>query len=203
MADINDKTANVSLTNNDESKTVTVTTDGSKERLDVNVQEPLEVNAQVTVDLDLSLTNGTLFSVTTDEQTYNITGAYSLFMIKNPVGSGKEVRIVEVIISSRGAANNTFRYFKNATVSANGTALTPINMNFTSATTAVATPFRNPTTSGGTLIYGTTSTDDKHTVSRSFFDDTSMILGEGDIFSIRTSNLKNIPVWVNAQWSEM
>jgi len=38
MADLADRTDNVSLTNDDASKVVTVTTDGAKERLDVNAK---------------------------------------------------------------------------------------------------------------------------------------------------------------------
>ncbi len=54
MADISDKTANVSITNNAETKTVTVTTDGAKERLDVNTEGTVSLVA-VTPKFDYSV----------------------------------------------------------------------------------------------------------------------------------------------------
>jgi hypothetical protein len=65
MADLNDLTTNVNIWNDDKSKSVTVTTDGSKERLDVdaNVSGGVII-AQKNPYFDYSdLTNGVDYSV--------------------------------------------------------------------------------------------------------------------------------------------
>lgn len=82
------------------------------------------------------------------------TGEVDLFLVKNPSASGKNVRVEQVLISSQDAGQRTFRLYRNAVISANGTAL-PINGMKTSQAASVASAFKSPTiTSKGSLIFG-------------------------------------------------
>ncbi len=75
MADLNDLTTNVNIWNDEKTKAVTVTTDGSKERLDVNVNSgggvalqrftPVIDHSSSSVSLNTS-TDTTLLTVTDD-----------------------------------------------------------------------------------------------------------------------------------------
>jgi hypothetical protein len=71
MADLNDLTQNVNLWNDDKSKSVTVTTDGAKERLDVNASIEGSVTISSTIPrwnysaTSVGLTNGVDFDVLT------------------------------------------------------------------------------------------------------------------------------------------
>lgn len=93
------------------------------------------------------------YIVTTNEINTG-TGEVDICIVKNPSGSGKNVRIEQVLISSQDAGQRTFRLYRNAVISANGTAL-PINGMKTSQDASVASAFKSPTiTSKGNLIFG-------------------------------------------------
>lgn len=93
------------------------------------------------------------YIVTTNEINTG-TGEVDICIVKNPSGSGKNVRIEQVLISSQDAGQRTFRLYRNAVISANGTAL-PINGMKTSQDLSIASAFKSPTiTSKGSLIFG-------------------------------------------------
>lgn len=93
------------------------------------------------------------YIVTTNEINTG-TGEVDICIVKNPAGSGKNVRIEQVLISSQDAGQRTFRLYRNAVISANGTALL-INGMKTSQSASVASAFKSPTiTSKGSLIFG-------------------------------------------------
>ncbi|MBI2034263.1 MAG: hypothetical protein HYT11_00850, partial [Candidatus Levybacteria bacterium] len=82
------------------------------------------------------------------------TGEVDIFLVENPSGSGKNIRVEQVLISSKDTGRRTFRLYRNAVVSASGTSLV-INGMKTSQGASVASAFKSPTiTSKGSLIFG-------------------------------------------------
>lgn len=102
-----------------------------------------------------SLTNGQIFYASLSS--YNLASAGSnnpIFLLRNPADSGKTIYIFSV--SSNCRVTNvqvTFLLFKNPTITANGTAFTPVNANFGSSNASVMGVYTASTISAsGTLI---------------------------------------------------
>lgn len=80
MADLNDRSLDTSITNEDKSKKVTVTTDGSKQRLDVNI--PIRYS---------QLTSGGSFNNTTTNKTvYTIPSGKILYITSLTITYGTD-----------------------------------------------------------------------------------------------------------------
>jgi hypothetical protein len=112
--------------------------------------------------IGVALTGGNLWEYATENgQGYNFTTGVNLLatavnqpflLIRNPVASGKKLRIKTVFFSSTANTQNIFNVYRNPTITANGTALTANKMRVSGGNT-VATGFRVPTiTAFGTLI---------------------------------------------------
>jgi hypothetical protein len=126
MGDLNKRSADVSIHNSTTDAAVTTTTDGSKERLDVD--------ARIAQD---TVSGENIAALTTAGYVYcfagqiNMTSSGSdnpLLYIENPTGSGK----VLYIYSMRFGVNVSNNYanikvFANPTITANGTTQTPPN----------------------------------------------------------------------------
>lgn len=92
--------------------------------------------------------------ITTTNEVSTGTGEVDLFLVKNPSGSGKNTRVEQVLISSQDSGQRTFRLYRSAVISANGTAL-PVSGMKTSQSASVASAFKSPSiTSRGSLIFG-------------------------------------------------
>jgi hypothetical protein len=73
-------------------------------------------------------------------------------LLKNPSGSGKNMRLEKIIFQSDANSKNVFRIYRNPTITANGTALTINNLRF-SGSASIGTVYKiSTTTSFGTLI---------------------------------------------------
>lgn len=124
MADINDLTQNVNIWNDAKSKSVTVTTDGAKERLDCNMDGSEVVitdsesatKYQMRTDFDATgvtlntSTDTVLFSVTGETGTLDfvaITGSTATFEITIEVDSVERIRITMAELASIGLSNAT------------------------------------------------------------------------------------------------
>ena len=68
---------------------------------------------------------------------------------ENPVGSGKKVYIIEIEVISLGQAY--IDIYRGNTVTASGTAITPVNLNFEKATVSVCNVEHSGTYATGTL----------------------------------------------------
>ena len=119
MADQNDLTRNVNIANDDNSKLVTVTTDGSRERLDVSLGDELSFSLSAFTPLTaidpvgVALSTGswtTLLNVTTTKGRLNFiacSGSTSNYRIRVTV-DGVETYDVEMAdLNSIGLANAT------------------------------------------------------------------------------------------------
>ena len=96
MADLNDLTQNVNIWNDDKSKSVTVTTDGVKERLDVNAlvsDSEAPTRYQLKTDYDAT---GVALNTSTDTTLYSFSGqgVIDLVAVNGLTSSAWEVAIV-------------------------------------------------------------------------------------------------------------
>ena len=100
MADINDPTVNVNLWNDAKTKSVTVTTDGAKERLDCNMDgseviisdSEAATRYQLKSDYDVS---GIALNTSTDTQLYTFSGegVIDLVAVNSPTSSNWEITV--------------------------------------------------------------------------------------------------------------
>jgi len=143
---------------------------------------------------------GQAFFTTTNIIAIIGTGENDFFLLKNPVGSGKTLRVYTIVGNIEGGGVgqvSTFRIYKNPTVTANGTAVTLTNKKFTGGNATVMQAFSAPTISArGTLIRAQTAaspTDFK-------FD---MLLSEGDAVLVTVDpTLNNTLHSVMVDWAE-
>jgi len=111
------------------------------------------LNVSITGSTDLA--SGKVFYAAIDN--YNLATASvnnPIFLFKNPIGSGKTMNIFSVTGNCKVSnVQVTFLMFKNPTVTANGSAFTPVNANFGSGNTSVVNVFTGSTvSSSGTLV---------------------------------------------------
>lgn len=101
---------------------------------------------------------GYAFQVTSNLITITGIAEVNFILLKNPSGSGKRVRLQELIfdIGLAGGAQSlksTFRVYRNATVTTNGTALTIYKTKPDGATNTIMEAYTSPTTSSrGTFV---------------------------------------------------
>jgi hypothetical protein len=194
MADQNDLTTNVNIANDDNSKLVTVTTDGSKERLDVS--------AKVENDGQGYAENGFLFVSLIDPIVIG-SSEVPVFFIKNPVSSGFDLYIQEYIfVTAKASQAIEIRIYANNTTTADGTALTELNKNLNSGTTASATTFKSPTVSAygdQYAIFGVAGAGESRHIEEFTF-----VIGEGDdmIISAQASSA-NTQISMMVTWAEV
>ena len=138
MSDLNDQTQNVSIHNDVTDADVTTTTDGSKERLDVSSKDSAALLAD----------EGRIFVSVIDTITLGAGSAEThVFMLKNPVSSGIQIKIEEyVFVTVQSSQSIIFRIYKNPTFSADGAALAEINKADLTVN-ATATAHQEPTVS--------------------------------------------------------
>ncbi len=119
---------------------------------------PVVIASDQTIQTNQSVTlSDKVFSVSTNIFPIADGAERALMLIKNPAGSGKKLEIfsisyTEVQISS---ARATFRAYANPTISADGTALTPVNFHIKSPPIASIMKFyKSPTvTAKGSLMH--------------------------------------------------
>ena len=146
MADQNDLTTNVALYEEGKTVSVTTTTDGSKERLDVSSKDVGSEYADEQI----------LFTSLID--TINLgTGANEkdVFLMKNPVSSGVLAKIEEYIfVTAKVSQAVVVRIYIDPTVTADGSALAEVNKgDAIDGSAANVTTFQSPTISArGTKI---------------------------------------------------
>lgn len=98
MADLNDRSTNVSIHNESTDDAVTTTTDGSKVRLDTSGTVTIENNESPTkyqLKSDVDYTTGSSLNTSTDTTlvTYSGDGVVSFIAVTNPTTSNFEVAI--------------------------------------------------------------------------------------------------------------
>lgn len=98
---------------------------------------------------------GKVFCTTTNDITSGTGGAESAQLyISNPINSTRAMKIYGITFGTNVSTNNNiFRLYKSPTVSANGTKLTNVNLNFSSAVVSAVDIYKTPTvTNNGTLF---------------------------------------------------
>jgi len=182
---------------------VTVIDDAGVFRLAVDAAFTGTVSADVRTLQEKLSDEGKVFMATSDIAGIASNSEKAFIILKNPTGSAITIRIFSFVVTSEHVTNPIYRFYKNPTITADGTALTATNSNFPSVTTAVGEPFFAPTVSAfGTLIEAETSADSKH--SDAFLEAISMkvILGAGDTILLTAENIKNKKQIANIMWSE-
>lgn len=94
--------------------------------------------------------------ISTSEQVVTGIGDESIFLIKNPSGSNKDIRFEKILATSEkvGAGERTFKVFRNPVISSNGVSK-PIEKMKSSQPASVAQSFTTPTiTSNGKILFG-------------------------------------------------
>lgn len=130
MADLSDRTDNVSLTKDDGTLPVDVIVDSNgKNRLAVDAIIPASAvtpeNISSLVDL------GYVYSVGVNVSAASAGTHNPLLYIKNPSGSGKQIYLYKMTTGITVAnVFMNFRIYGDPTTSANGTAVTPVNRDF-------------------------------------------------------------------------
>ncbi len=96
---------------------------------------------------------GKAYVVTTNVITIAGTSETAFLLLKNPSGSGKTIRIQKILFGMEGIISiSTYRIYRDPTITANGTVLTPINL-LKGGSYGVLSVFRAPTITGnGTLM---------------------------------------------------
>jgi len=143
MSDLNDRTGNVNIWDDAKAKAVSVVTDGAVERL--------AVDAKITsLPTSNAVDDGLVWSNTIDGITLTA-GEKGLYLLKNPSGSGKKLRIIDMAYSS-DATFSIWRFYRNPTITAVGTLITNVNF-LVSGGSSVALAYHSPTISAfGTLL---------------------------------------------------
>jgi hypothetical protein len=118
---------------------------------------PSDQTIPVTIGNDswqFAASQGRAFVSTFSQLNISGTAATPIFLLKNPSGSTKNVRIWRTLIMS--SANSTFwQVYRNPTITTNGTALAIQNLKL-SGPASVVTAFSSPTISAnGTLMIST------------------------------------------------
>lgn len=150
MADIaNNQKNTVGIENITSGNDLVVNSDGS---VDVNILGTVPISiAAASSNLD----NGKVFYIATDS--YNLATAASnnpIFLLKNPTGSGKTIYLFSIV--GNCVVSNVqvgFSLYKSPTITANGTAVTPVNAYLGHSNTSVLNIYKSSTISAsGTLI---------------------------------------------------
>jgi hypothetical protein len=128
--------------------------DGSVRRLAVDISQGEAIAVEVQEDTwTTDVKAGRGFIITTNIVTVSLSSEADFFLLKNPSGSGKNIRIKELLISIEASTQqgSVIRIYKNPTITADGTALT-IGKLKTGQADGVATAYLSPTISTrGTL----------------------------------------------------
>lgn len=95
---------------------------------------------------------GRMWSATTDDITVGSITETAVFLLKNPSGSGKTVKVDQVFYSGLGGTNiNQFRFYFDPTVTANGTSVPAVGSKQIGQASLSSTLFKSPTvTANGT-----------------------------------------------------
>lgn len=119
------------------------------------------------------------------------------FLIKNPSGSGKVVTLEQLILTTDENIGATYRVrlYLDPTITANGTALTPVNARQVGTVAVSSTTYRSPTVSAnGTLVFVTNVT-----IGNNLVDAGSILLDENHnyLVTVQTDNTANFNLLVN------
>jgi len=148
MADINERTQDVSITDeNTGIQAEVVTRYGDNKKALVG-----DVISNTIAGVWSAL--GYMFSVTTDIISLGTNSETEFLLLKNPTGSDVEMRLGDIFVASDKNGRYEFHMYREPTVTSNGTSLAPIHLdhNFTSAATVET--YKLPTASSfGTKIH--------------------------------------------------
>ncbi len=105
---------------------------------------------------------GKAFLLTSDLITVSGTAAVPFFLLRNPVASGKTIKIKKIsynLIASITSDSGIYRVYRDCTITTNGTAKTPVKMVKSQANSAVLLSGTAPTVSAnGTLLFNNATT---------------------------------------------
>lgn len=147
------------------------------------------------------------FGATTGMNAIATVSETSYFLLKNPSGSGKALRIFQTRIGHQAttASNGIlFNFYANPTVTANGTSLTPVNQRIVSGAAAtVAQAFRSPTTTSfGTKLFESQSFGQFPSLEMNFPHQIILDANNTLLVSVTGTSI-NLPVHVSMTWSEI
>jgi len=168
--------------------------------------DTLEIKLQTLIDErgkdneQIETRDGKAFSAATNLVAIVGTGETDFYLLKNPTGSGKKLRLLLFTGNIEGGGVgqvSNFRIYKNPTITTNGTALTIVNKDFTSSTATVMQAFSAPTISArGTLL-------DVRTAASPTDFSFDLILGEGHSVLVSVdATLNNTLHSATAVWVE-
>lgn len=175
--------------------------DGTYDRLAVDIGDP-EITVIGTTDVrDLKqklADDGKMFLSSTGEATISGSGEEEVLLIKNPTGSGVNLRLHSIIFDTRSAKDWQVKYYLNPTITANGTAVSSYNANTGSTNTPQGEIYLAPTVSAfGNRIINRTQKDDKSDQDESQAFDMLLIIAEGDSMLINVVNLNALVFSIN------
>jgi hypothetical protein len=158
----------------------------TKQALDVNVVSSQSSTATA-VDLGQSFGLAFDFSLPT-AGTFN-----PVLLLKNPIGSGKRIRITRLNVGLTIAnVSGIWRVFANPTVSANGTAISPVNLNVGGASNpaTISQTFTTPTiTANGASLFRYESGQNMN--STEVIGDALFVINPGNVMLLTGDPLSN------------
>jgi len=146
--------------------------------------------------------NGKMFDATTGVTTIATAAENDFVYLKNPTGSGKILRLNVAILTISATSNKSsfFRYYRNPTVTANGTALT-INNRKSGGQASVMQVYKLPTISAKGNIFEIKNVGISSVVNNFNLE---VMLNEGDSILISTQpSSTNMDTAVSLVWAEV
>lgn len=130
----------------DTTKKVTTTTDGGKERLDVDAAFSGTISTDVRSAKQKASDDGELFTVSSDQLSLTGTTEVDLFLMKNPSGSGINFKwdTLRFWLNEEDQTTIVIRTYHGSTITSNGTALAEFDENAVTGNTAKIEWFHNP-----------------------------------------------------------
>jgi hypothetical protein len=165
---------------------ITSTLVGSKQAMDVNV---VSSQSSTATAVDLGQSFGLAFDFSLPSAgTFN-----PVLLLKNPVESGKRIRVTRINVGLTVAnVSGIWRVFVNPTTTANGTAITPANLNVgnVSNPATIAQTFTTPTvTANGTSLFRYESGQNMN--STEIIGDALFVLNPGNTMLLTGDPLSN------------
>jgi len=119
--------------------------------LDTTGQQRLAVDARVTsLPTSNAVDLGTAWSNVIDALVLTA-GEKPFYLLRNPTGSGKKIRIIDMAYSSDATAS-IYRFYRNPTITSVGTSITNVNFLVTGGSSVALAYYNSTVTSFGTLL---------------------------------------------------
>lgn len=191
-----------------ESREVVVTDTTGANDMAVNADGSINVagivsNFPAATSISSFVNDGKVFTIS-DQISLATAGSDNLvFLIRNPSGSGKTLYLYRILFGINVVnVLARFKTKKNPTVTATGTAVTPVNNNIGNSNTSAMNVYKASTVSGGTQL--TSITTGQNNSSFDFLGDFSVFLQPGnDLIITGDPASNNREASVTVVWAEV